>query len=121
MGLESSLMIDSNGDEIEDFYEMPNGCLCCAAKDDLIQTLDSMLDANLRAGRPMLDYIIIETNGLADPCQLIQTFWLDDYLMSKVQFHSCICLIDTSNFWKSLNNNNKAHTAEFPENELLVR
>jgi len=36
MGLESSLMRDSNGDEIEDFYEMPNGCLCCAAKDDLI-------------------------------------------------------------------------------------
>ena len=36
MGLESSLMKDSNGDEIEDFYEMPNGCLCCAAKDDLI-------------------------------------------------------------------------------------
>ena len=68
MGLESSLMKDSNGEEIEDFYEMPNGCLCCAAKDDLIQTLDSMLDKNQQAGRMQLDYIIIETNGLADPC-----------------------------------------------------
>ena len=46
MGMESSLMKDSNGDDIEDFYEMPNGCLCCAAKDDLIQTLDSMLEKN---------------------------------------------------------------------------
>jgi len=68
MGLESSLMKDSNGEEIEDFYEMPNGCLCCAAKDDLIQTLDSMLEKNERAGRQNLDYIIVETNGLADPC-----------------------------------------------------
>ncbi len=61
-------MKDSNGEEIEDFYEMPNGCLCCAAKDDLIQTLDSMIEKNQRAGRQQLDYIIIETNGLADPC-----------------------------------------------------
>ena len=68
MGLESSPMKDSNGEEIEDFYEMPNGCLCCAAKDDLIQTLDSMLEKNERAGRQNLDYIIVETNGLADPC-----------------------------------------------------
>ncbi len=36
MGLESSQMLDSNGEEIKDFYEMPNGCICCAAKDDLI-------------------------------------------------------------------------------------
>ena len=36
MGLESTLMKDSNGDDIEDFYEMPNGCICCASKDDLI-------------------------------------------------------------------------------------
>lgn len=51
MGLESSLMKDAEGNDIEDFYEMPNGCLCCAAKDDLIQTLDSMLDKNAQAGR----------------------------------------------------------------------
>ena len=47
MGLESSLMKDSEGDDIEDFYEMPNGCICCAAKDDLIQTLDSLLEKNM--------------------------------------------------------------------------
>ena len=32
MGLESSLMKDSEGNEIEDFYEMPNGCICCSGK-----------------------------------------------------------------------------------------
>ena len=46
MGVESSLMRDSSGNEIEDFYEMPNGCICCAAKDDLIQTLDSLIEKN---------------------------------------------------------------------------
>ena len=36
MGLEASLMRDAEGNDIDDFYEMPNGCICCAAKDDLI-------------------------------------------------------------------------------------
>ena len=71
MGLETSLMKDSSGKEIEDFYEMPNGCICCAAKDDLIQTLDSLLENNEKSGRPQLDYIVVEANGLADPCLLV--------------------------------------------------
>ena len=68
MGLETSLMTDGDGNDIEDFYEMPNGCICCAAKDDLIQTLDSMIEKSQQAGKPPLDYIFVETNGLADPC-----------------------------------------------------
>jgi G3E family GTPase len=32
MGLESSLMKDSEGRDIDDFYEMPNGCICCSGK-----------------------------------------------------------------------------------------
>ncbi len=32
MGIESTLMRDAEGKEIEDFYEMPNGCICCAGK-----------------------------------------------------------------------------------------
>jgi len=81
-----------------------------------------MLEKNAQAGRLQLDYILIETNGLADPCMLIQTFWLDDYLMSRVSFHSCICLIDCFNFAKSLTKDTKENDdADFPENELLVR
>jgi G3E family GTPase len=80
MGVESSLMKDGDGNDIEDFYEMPNGCICCAAKDDLIQTLDSLLEKTKRK----IEYILVETNGLADPCQVVQSFWLDEQLCSKV-------------------------------------
>ena len=44
MGIESTMMKDSDGKDIQDFYEMPNGCICCAAKDDLINTLDALLE-----------------------------------------------------------------------------
>ena len=80
-----------------------------------------MIEKNQQAGRLKLDYIIIETNGLADPCQLVQTFWLDDYLMNKVSFHSCICLIDSSNFLQKLSVAETKEKADYPENELLVR
>ena len=40
MGIESTMMKDSEGKDIQDFYEMPNGCICCAAKDDLINTIE---------------------------------------------------------------------------------
>ena len=135
MGLESTLMKDSNGDDIEDFYEMPNGCICCAAKDDLIQTLDSLLENNLKSGKPKLEYILVETNGLADPCQVVQTFWLDDGLQSKVQLHSCVSLIDAKEFPAKLESTSKRNDegqqqnigdvstadSDYPENELLLR
>ena len=120
---------------------MPNGCICCAAKDDLIQTLDSLLENNLKSGKPKLEYILVETNGLADPCQVVQTFWLDDGLLSKVQLHSCVSLIDAKEFPVKLESTNRkaqqnggemTETSEnlgqvatadsdFPENELLLR
>ena len=133
MGLESALMKDSNGDDIEDFYEMPNGCICCAAKDDLIQTLDSLLENNLKSGKPKLEFILVETNGLADPCQVVQTFWLDDGLQSKVQLHSCVSLIDAKQFPAKLESTSRSDQtagnigdvstadSDFPENELLLR
>jgi G3E family GTPase len=82
MGIESNLMKDSEGNDIVDFYEMPNGCICCAAKDDLINTLDALLEK-----RSDIKYILVEANGLGDASALVQTFWLDEGLCSKVQLH----------------------------------
>lgn len=110
MGLEIPLMKDSEGNDIEDFYEMPNGCLCCSSKyninfiyyyrGDLINTLDTLLTAK----KNDIDYILVETNGLSDPSTIIKTFWLDDGLGSHVKLHSCIILIDAKSFINKINN-----------------
>ena len=71
-------MKDSEGNEIDDFYEMPNGCICCSGKGELINTLDTLLS------KRKLDYVLVEMNGLADPSAVIQTFWVDDGLGSLV-------------------------------------
>ena len=114
MGLESALMRDSEGNEIKDFYEMPNGCICCAGKylivhllmcdnrGDLINTLDTLLGKN-----PFISYILVETNGLADPSQVIQLFWVDDGLGSKVTLHQVIGVIDSFSFTTKWHNHTK--------------
>ncbi|CDW78263.1 UNKNOWN [Stylonychia lemnae] len=121
MGLESSLMKDQDGNDIQDFYEMPNGCICCAAKDDLIITLDTLLEK-----KPELDYILVETSGLADPCQVIQTFWVDDGLNSKIELLQTVGVIDTFNFNKKLESTHVLYDElnkpiEFTEKDLLYR
>ena len=75
---------------------MANGCICCAAKDDLISTLDVLLENK----KQEIEYILVETNGLADSSQLIKTFWLDEGMGSKVQLFQTIAIIDTINFRK---------------------
>ena len=120
MGMEQMLMKDANGDDIEDFYEMPNGCICCASKDDLINTLDALLEK-----KSDIDYILVETNGLADSSQLVQTFWLDDQVGSRVQLHQTIALVDSLNFRKHAESKevpkDEDQMNEHPENELLLR
>ena len=64
MGIEGPMMLDQNGEIFDKFMELPNGCLCCSAKDDLLKAIEFFLDGNSKYKQ---DYIIIETNGLADP------------------------------------------------------
>ena len=46
----------------DNLFELKNGCICCSVKDDLVTTLETLLQR-----RSKFDYIIIETTGLANP------------------------------------------------------
>ena len=63
MGIEAPLIQDSTGAVFDKFYELPNGCICCSAKSDLLTAVDYFLQNE----NYQLDYILVETNGLADP------------------------------------------------------
>lgn len=40
MGIEAPLMTDSQGNVIDDFYEMPNGCICCTVKYGILEAVE---------------------------------------------------------------------------------
>lgn len=66
-------------------------------KDDLVQTLELLVE-----NKPELEHIFVETNGLADPANIIKIFWLDDGLMSNIELNYTMGIIDAKNFVKNL-------------------
>eukprot|EP00434_Breviolum_minutum_P006523 symbB.v1.2.005757.t1/scaffold289.1/size287290/2 len=91
MGMEA-LPYRSNGATIKDVYELPNGCLCCSAKDGLIGMLDVLLEQKDR-----FDYVLVEATGIADPEAVCEVFWVDEGLGSKVYLDGVLSLVDSYN------------------------
>ena len=80
-------MIAKNGvdnSSLADFIELPNGCVCCTVKDNLVITLETLLEK-----RSDLDYILIEASGMANPgtfCFLHEICESERYLMYSHSF-----------------------------------
>jgi len=89
----------TDGTNLADFIELPNGCVCCTVKDSLVETLE-----NLLSKRTDLDYVIIEASGMADPGPVASIFWLDEALDSRIQLDGIICCIDALNICNQLKN-----------------
>jgi G3E family GTPase len=87
IGIDGQLIEDSG----EEMIEISNGCVCCVVRKDLQDTVSKLLDS----GR--VDYIIVETSGLAEPAPVAQTFAMDD-LDGRVNLDAVICLVDALNY-----------------------
>ena len=60
---------DENGEENGQLYELANGCLCCTVQEEFAPVMEL-----LAARRDDIDYLVIETSGLALPKPLVQAF-----------------------------------------------
>ena len=66
MGIEKEILTDSDGKELGNLIEMPNGCLCCTVKDNLVIFLEKALEKFKE-----ITLIVIEAHGLTDVSQVI--------------------------------------------------
>ncbi len=69
-----------------------SGCACCTIRDDLVKTLLDLFAMDERRDIPRLEWVIIETSGLADPAPILHTILADPVL----QHHFCIDRIITT-------------------------
>lgn len=76
----------------EDVLELSNGCLCCTANESLVDTVYEILERPER-----VDYLVIETTGVADPIPLLLTF-LGSELKHLTRLDAVLTLIDSSSF-----------------------
>tara|TARA_Y100001978_G_C23702101_1_gene441767 strand:- start:4773 stop:5789 length:1017 start_codon:yes stop_codon:yes gene_type:complete len=88
VGIDNDLIVEAG----EDMIELTNGCICCTINGELIDTVNKVLEKNKE-----IDYLIVETTGLADPLPVAMTF-AGSSLRSKVRLDSIITLVDAENF-----------------------
>lgn len=92
MGIEAPTMQDKDGNLFKEFFELPNGCVCCTVKDELLKAIEHLLSMK------RFEKILLETTGIADPEPIIEKFWLDCELESSVELLGVITVIDAFNF-----------------------
>jgi G3E family GTPase len=82
--------------QTEDVVEMSNGCICCTVRKDLVKGVQKLLK------RENLDYILIETTGVADPGPVAQTFLNIPQLQQYARLDAIITLVDAENILSQL-------------------
>ncbi|KAH7352652.1 hypothetical protein KP509_19G056400 [Ceratopteris richardii] len=98
LGIEKAMINQGHKSSlVEEWIELPNGCVCCSVKHSLVQALEQLAERPER-----FDYILLETTGLANPGSLASVLWVDDELESTIHLNSVITVVDAKNFNRQL-------------------
>ena len=72
----------------DNMISLANGCVCCQIRDDLIESVITLL------ARPeRIEYILLEASGVADPAGIFMTF-SDANLRGRIRLDSVTCVLD---------------------------
>jgi len=71
-----------------------NGCVCCAVRTDLQESLRALFADRARGAVPSFERVVIETSGLADPGPVLQTFASDRALGEVFHLQALVTVID---------------------------
>jgi G3E family GTPase len=90
IGIDDAIFADTL--PASDVRLLANGCMCCAAGDDLATTIWRMVTRTERPRR-----IIIETSGLADPASALRRLMGDVRLRQAIRLDAVIATVDGVN------------------------
>ena len=100
INIDSQLLVSID----ENMVELSNGCICCTINDGLVDAVYRVLERSDR-----IDYMVIETTGVADPLPIMLTF-LGTELRDLTRLDSVITVVDA-----------EAFTSEHFESEAALR
>ncbi|NEO97423.1 MAG: GTP-binding protein [Symploca sp. SIO2E9] len=100
IGIDNELIVAAE----DDMVALNNGCVCCTINDDLVNAVYSVLEREDK-----VDYLVVETTGLADPLPVALTF-LGTELREMTRLDSIITLVDSENFSLDLFNSEAAYS-----------
>lgn len=101
VGIDNDLLITTGDDD--NMVELSNGCICCTINNDLLEAVYKVLE---RADK--IDYLVVETTGLADPLPVALTF-LGTELRDLTWLDSIVTVVDGENYSLDLFNSQAAY------------
>lgn len=93
------LLVSASGDRM---VELPNGCLCCAVRSDLVETLFGLFVARTKGEVPPFDRVVIETSGLADPGPILLAFFTEEAVARRYRVDRVVTVADAVNLGPTL-------------------
>lgn len=81
------------GMQSENVFDLSNGCICCSISNEFSLTL---LELASKAGE--IDFLLVETTGIADLANVIKPFYEDRELKEQYTLAGSVCLVDAANF-----------------------
>jgi G3E family GTPase len=100
IGIDNELIVTTG----DDMVELNNGCVCCTINNDLVEAVYKVLEREDK-----VDYLVVETTGLADPLPVALTF-LGTELRDMTRLDSIVTVVDCENFSLDLFKSEAAHS-----------
>jgi G3E family GTPase len=85
------LLVEAADQEV---LELPNGCVCCAVRQDLADTLYGLLRRRARGEIRQFNRIALETSGLAEPSPILYTLSADAFLEASLRVDTVVTAVD---------------------------
>lgn len=96
------------------------GCVCCNRRVDLVESLKNVLNGYDSRGE-VLNRVIIETTGLANPAPILWTLLSDTFLGAHFEACGVIACIDALNGFLHLENEEAREQIIFADSVLLTK
>jgi G3E family GTPase len=100
IGIDNELIVSTE----DNMVALSNGCICCTINNDLVDAVYQVLERQEK-----LDYLVVETTGLADPLPVALTF-LGTELRDLTRLDSIITVVDAANYSLDLFNSEAAYS-----------
>lgn len=102
IGIDNDLLIATENSD-DTMVELSNGCICCTINNDLMEAVYKVLER-----QDKIDYLVVETTGLADPLPIALTF-LGTELRDMTRLDSIVTVVDAENYSLDLFNSQAAY------------
>ncbi len=81
----------------ENLLLLSSGCMCCAVRGDLVDSLENILRWRDTGSAPPFRRVVIETTGLADPAPVLHLVMTHPYLVQRYRLDGIVTVVDAVN------------------------